>query len=101
MKQENNLIPQIWVPILTAVITILATYLIIDIKTQSVADNVIEKYLAIEYDKVGWKTNYDTINSIQKWQVAEWLKQYKAQGWVVPQIDSYNQPEIAAQAISL
>jgi len=101
MKQQNNLVPQIGIPILIGVISILSTYLIVDIKTKNIANEVIQKYLAIEYNKVWGKSNYDTINTIQKEQVAEWLKQYKAQWGVVPQVDSYNQPDVAGQAISL
>jgi protein-disulfide isomerase len=57
--------------------------------------------LALEYYKVGGKANYDTINAIQKEQVVEWLKQYEAQWGVIPEVDSYNEPQAAAQAISL
>jgi hypothetical protein len=52
MKQQNNLVPQIGIPILIGVISILSTYLIVDIKTKNIANEVIQKYLAIEYNKV-------------------------------------------------
>jgi hypothetical protein len=36
-----------------AMITIGATYLIVDNKTDNISDSIVSKMLAIEYDKVG------------------------------------------------
>ena len=73
------------VGILLIVINIFATYFIVDMKSQSIADKTIEKYLALEYDKVGGKANYEKINEITKGQVEAGLQQYEAEGWSAAQ----------------
>lgn len=78
MKDNNQLLP-IWISVMILIITILATYMIVDVKTKSIANEVVSQNLNIEYEKVGWKENYDKINEIQKTQIVEWLKQYDAQ----------------------
>lgn len=66
------------------VVIILSTYLIVDNKVNNLSDKVVAKMLDIEYEKVGWKENYEKINEIQKKQITEWLKQYDEQLWVQP-----------------
>jgi len=81
MMKENNPILQVGVSVMIWIITILDTYIIVELKTQDVANDVINKTLALEYEKVGWKANYEKINEIQKQQIIEWLQQYDAQWW--------------------
>lgn len=77
--KDNNQLLSIWISVMIWIITILATYMIVDVKTKNIANEVVNKNLIIEYEKVGWKENYDKINEIQKSQINEWLKQYDAQ----------------------
>ena len=77
--KDNNGILQMWVSAIIAMITIGATYLIVDNKTDNISDSIVSKMLAIEYDKVGWMENYVKINNFQKKQILEWLKQ-----WALP-----------------
>ncbi|MDD3145462.1 MAG: thioredoxin domain-containing protein [Candidatus Gracilibacteria bacterium] len=79
MKDNNQLLP-IGISVMILIITILATYMIVDVKTKSIANEVVSQNLNIEYEKVGGKENYDKINEIQKTQIVEGLKQYDAQG---------------------
>lgn len=76
--KENNRILNISISIMIWIVMILATYLIVDTKTKQVADDVISQTLALEYDKVWWKENYDKIISITREQTIAGLKQYDA-----------------------
>lgn len=90
--KDNTPLLFIWVSVLIWVVTILSTYIIIDLKTKSIADRVIDQTLTLEYDKVGWKENYDKITEIQRSQIIESLKQFDLQ-WGeqnVPQADNPN-----------
>lgn len=79
--KENTQMLQTGISVMIWIITILATYMIVDIKTKSIANEVVNKTLALEYEKVWGKINYEKINEIQKQQITEWLKQYDAQWW--------------------
>lgn len=101
--KENNLVVQVWIPLLIGVIIILATYLIIDTKTKNIANDVIVKYLALEYQKVGWKDNYDKVNEITKTQIETWLQQYDTWWWQQPspQANNAQVPAPTSSTISL
>lgn len=95
--KENNQVLQTWISVMIWIVTILATYMIVDTKTKNIANEVVNKNLALEYEKVGWKENYEKINEIQKQQITEWLKQYDAQWWSQPNDQNANAPVLPSQ----
>lgn len=82
--KENNLMLQNTISAMVALVIILSTYLIVDIKSNDISQKVVSQMLAIEYDKVWWLDNYVKINKIQREQIIAWLKQYESQNWAVP-----------------
>ena len=78
-KDMNNNITYWIIAILLLIINSFVTYFIVDEKTSGVAEKVVAKMLAIEYDKVWWMENYVKINKISKEQIILWLKQYDQQ----------------------
>ncbi len=85
--KDNNTIMQVGISLLLAVITIIATYIIVDIKTKNISEEVVNQMLLVEYKKVGGKVNYDKIIEIQQKQVEEWLKGYD-NGWAAWTVDT-------------
>jgi len=83
--KDNSGMMQMGTSILIWIVTILATYMIVDSKTSSISQDVVASMLTIEYDKVWGMENYLKINEISKKQIVEWLKQYDAWGWAQPQ----------------
>lgn len=62
--------------------------------------NFIEQYLAIEYEKSGWKENYELLNKIQLEQIKPYLEQYKAKNAGTPATNDTRPTEPAKPAQS-
>ncbi|MDQ7009105.1 MAG: DsbA family protein [Candidatus Gracilibacteria bacterium] len=82
--KNNKEILQMGIIGMVGIVTIMATYLIVDTKTSNVSQDVVAKMLAIEYDKVGGMENYVKITNITREQTIAGLKQYEAQGGAQP-----------------
>ena len=74
--ERNHLNILVWFSLILSIISIIATYVIVDIKTKQLFNN----YLSLEYAKVWGKENYELIKKISLEQIKVWLEQYKQQG---------------------
>ncbi len=103
--KDNNTLLQVIIIAMIAVISILVTYLIVDMKTKSISEEVANKILLMEYDKVWGKENYEKLNKIQKEQIRKGLEQYDAQaGWTqapTPQANTAPTPSPSWSTLSL
>ncbi len=91
-KKNNTQTLQFIILALLIVIWIGSTHFVISKKTENIANDVMAKFLAVEYNKVWGKANYDKITQITKEQTIAGLKQYNAQWWAQPQAQAAPTP---------